>query len=46
MEIIIEIVVHILCISVGVLTGYILANILWHYIEKFLNKHWETGGEE
>lgn len=37
---IIEIVVHILCISVGAVIGYILGNILWHYIEKILDKYW------
>lgn len=45
MEIIIEIVVHMLCISTGVVIGYILANILWHYIEKILNKYWGIGEE-
>lgn len=42
---IIEMVVQILCISVGVVTGYILAHILWYYIEKFLNKLWGIGEE-
>lgn len=36
MEKIIEMVLY---VSAGVVTGYILANIIWHYIEKFLNKH-------
>ena len=41
MGIIIEIAVHILCISIGVVIGFTLAYVLWYYIEKFLNKHWQ-----
>lgn len=37
---IIRVIMHILCISAGVLIGYIVANILWYYIEKILNKYW------
>ena len=40
MVIIIEIVMQILCISIGAVIGYIVGNILWYYIEKILNKYW------